>query len=179
MTIDSVPVLVQRYASGDFERISVDAEIQFGDALFNNINSLDDLIPMLKAPFRMAQWRACYIVSETSSDASGVFPYVVPLIHSEWPDVRSIACECYRWNATTAEHMAEAIKCLEDSKRAVRLGAVLTLTTFVMEWAKSGSGQRLPTAIGLLRGEGKIELADALECLVCPPFRLTCSSQKT
>jgi len=179
MTIDSVPVLVQRYASGDFERISVDAEIQFGDALFNNINSLDDLIPMLKAPFRMAQWRACYIVSETSSDASGVFPYVVPLIHSEWPDVRGIACECYRWNATTAEHMAEAIKCLEDSKRAVRLGAVLTLTTFVMEWANREADNDCPPPSGYCAGKGKSNWLMPWNASFCPPFRLTCSSQKT
>lgn len=164
MNIYDVRHLVEQYACGNFEHLSTTEEGELGNNLFNNLQNLDDLIPMLRSPFKTAMWRACYIVSETSADTSGIFQYVTPLIHSEWATIRDIACECYRWNIRTAEQVAEVIKLLEDTDRAVRLTATITIRDFAI----AGSRTLIPSAIKRLRLDGSFELANAVEKFLLP-----------
>ncbi|ESQ74385.1 hypothetical protein [Asticcacaulis sp. AC402] len=157
--------IVQIYAEGHAEGLSVEEEIRLGNDLFNNLKSIEDIVPMLVSGFETAEWRACYIVSESDEIACHVFPYIIPLIRSKRPSIRNIACECYRWCANSGVHVAEVIKCLEDPERSVRLRAVIALSGIHV--------QLIQDAIVSLRIEGKVELAHTVEIIVVGdlPFR--------
>ncbi|ESQ79667.1 hypothetical protein AEYBE204_07440 [Asticcacaulis sp. YBE204] len=110
---------------------------------------------MLESRFEVAKWRACHIVSEFGDEALRVFPYAAPLIHSDKASIRDIACECYRWSATTGMQVAEVIKCLEDKSGRVRFRAMLALRDFSKELIQAG--------VEALRAEGADRLSEAIE----------------
>lgn len=103
------------------------AYIGAGQVLHSKIESIVDILPMLKSDTWEAQSMAVYIASEEGVRACSIMDEIVPLLNSKWIDIKDDACDCFTSCGDRAEQFLKLLELLEDPDERIRIKVIQVL----------------------------------------------------
>ena len=95
--------------------------------LYNKLEDIADLIPMLESSNRHCQYIAAYIAAQEGDNATSIFKYIFPLITSESLEVRDEACNCFLSCTVDPAHYLALLNLIKDEEQSIRLRVITIL----------------------------------------------------
>lgn len=96
-------------------------------AIWEKMESVIDLVPLLDSGDLFCQSIAVYIAEEEGDKAKPIFNKLLPLLESPWVEVRDGVCACFFNCTNDPDHYVLLLRHLDDAELQIRLSVITTI----------------------------------------------------